>query len=88
MTEIIAYRNPLEAAIWNAMANGGVVVFFVVLLLGALWVTTYIAVEYMTTRPSTMQVIATRGRRLLTPGRVATVVTLIAITAIHWYNLS
>ena len=45
MQEIIVYRNPLEAAFWNSMSNGGALIFLIVLMIGVFWVFVYLLTE-------------------------------------------
>lgn len=45
MQEIIVYRNPMEAAFWNSMSNGGAPIFFTAILLGIFWAVVYTIAE-------------------------------------------
>lgn len=47
LTQVIVYRNPLEAMFWNSMMNGsGVLVFLTVIGLGVSFVLLYKIAEY------------------------------------------
>lgn len=45
MQTVIVYRNPLEAAFWETMMNGGFFVFGAVVLIAVLGVMTYLGID-------------------------------------------
>lgn len=100
MTEIIMYRNPLEAAVWGALMNGdgsGVMIFLFVLAMGLLWAGVYVGYErvcrwyehrlFLRDRVKHVPTWMALPRWLPGPGMTATFIVGVVIIVAHLYNV-
>lgn len=86
MQQVIVYRNPLEAAMWNALGNDGAFLLFgIIILLAALWVVTYLAVDWF--RMRVLRSTTYYGRSRTAEAWVASLVTIAAAAGLHLYNI-
>ena len=82
MQEIIVYRNPVEAAMWNVLSTGsGLTIFLAVIGLGFMWVFLYGKLE----EPMRKKFGYFVGTKYAT--WVCNLIVAITAVGLHFYNI-
>ena len=95
MQEVIIYRNPLEAAIWSSLMNGGFVVVLVFILAALVGVGVYTQIERLVSRSrrrygyTTARTMGWTVTDFLSRhnGKISIAVSLISLYLVHLANI-
>jgi hypothetical protein len=83
MTEVIVYRNPMEAMFWNSMMNGGAAIFFFVIFAVLFWAVVFSRSHKLILK-HTKQTFKQAEQTALWVSGIATAVL---VAAAHFYNI-